>query len=200
VLVQIGLAGCPTPSLFPKGRESQTPARIAVSSHLLHVKACSEFVTSAAMHFMFDIKPMWSYFCAVNIRQVGPINLRIVGENFMRPTKRAMLFCVTACFVLSSPVIADKPDWQKHIDWAIGNHTSDPGQTNCPEQYAATEPHCMTDGGRACLMTKAIDSAKHNNCGYAFRLTLITQCHNQDAQAALASAGTQAVCTYEATK
>jgi len=152
------------------------------------------------MHFMFDIKQMWSYFCAVNFRQLGPVNLRIVGNLCDRLNGRAMLFCVTTCFMLSSPVIADKPDWQKHIDWAIGNHTSDPGQTNCPEQYAATEPHCMTDGGRACLMTKAIDSAKHNNCGYAFRLTLITQCHNQDAQAVLASAGSQAVCAYEATK
>jgi hypothetical protein len=108
---------------------------------------------------------------------------------------------LAACFVLSMPtVLADKPDWQKHIDWAIGNHTSDPGETNCPDQYAATEPKCITGGGRACLMGRAIDSAKANNCNYAFRLTLITQCHNQGAQQALGAAGQQAVCDYEKTK
>src|SRR5689334_7539735 len=96
-------------------------------------------------------------------------------------------FSFTLCMLvlvesLPPSVNADKPDWQKHIDWAIGNHTTDPGETNCPEQYAATEPACITGGGRACLMERAIDSAKHNNCNYAMRLTLITQCHNQGAQ------------------
>jgi hypothetical protein len=27
----------------------------------------------------------------------------------------------------------NKPDWQQHIDWSIGNHTTDPGETNCPD-------------------------------------------------------------------
>jgi hypothetical protein len=49
-------------------------------------------------------------------------------------------------------------------------------------------------------MTHAIDSAKHNNCSYAMRLTLITQCHNQRAQQTLAEAGQQAVCDYEKTR
>ena len=93
-----------------------------------------------------------------------------------------------------------KPDWQKHIDWSIGNHTTDPGETNCPDQYAATEPNCILGGGRACLMARAIDSAKANNYAYAFRLTLITQCHNGGAQQAIGAAGQQAVGDYLKTK
>lgn len=89
-----------------------------------------------------------------------------------------------------------KPDWQSHIDWSIGNHTTDPGETNCVDQYVATEPACITGGGRACLMARAIDSAKAGNCSYAMRLTLITQCHNGGAQHAIGSAGESSVCTY----
>src|SRR5262249_12992995 len=55
-------------------------------------------------------------------------------------------------------------DFKGNLDWCIGNHTVDPGQTNCPGDYAATYPECLTGGGRACLMTKAIDSAKANDC------------------------------------
>ena len=94
----------------------------------------------------------------------------------------------------------DKPDWQHHIDWSIGNHTTDPGETNCVDQYAATEPACITGGGRSCLMARAIDSAKANNCSYALRLTLITQCHNGGAQQAIGAAGQGAVCNYLKTK
>ncbi len=94
----------------------------------------------------------------------------------------------------------NQPDWQKHIDWSIGNHTTDPGETNCPDQYVATEPACVTGGGRACLMSRAIESAKANNCSYAMRLTLITQCHNGGAQQAIGGAGQQAVCSYLKTK
>lgn len=116
----------------------------------------------------------------------------------MKCLNLSLIICIVTLF--AGHVSADKPDWQKHIDWAIANHTSDPGETNCPEQYAATEAACITGGGRACLMVRAIDSAKHNNCGYAMRLTLITQCHNQTAQRSLGEAGQQAVCDYEKTK
>ncbi len=66
----------------------------------------------------------------------------------------------------------EKPDWMKHIDWLIGNT----GAVDCPEKYLATHPECILGGGRACLMAKAIESAKAGNCPWAFRLTLITQC------------------------
>ncbi len=95
---------------------------------------------------------------------------------------------------------AQKPDWQYDVDWSIGHYTTDPGGTDCAGQYTATEPKCITGGGRACLMEKAIDAAKHNNCSYAFRLTLIGQCHNPKAQQHLGEAGPQKVCDYEKTK
>jgi hypothetical protein len=113
----------------------------------------------------------------------------------------SFLFCIFVFVAIFEHGFgAQKPHWQEAIDWAIGNHTADPGETNCVEQYMYTEPACITGGGRACLMTHAIDSAKHNNCSYAMRLTLITQCHNQRAQQTLAEAGQQAVCEYEKTK
>jgi hypothetical protein len=95
---------------------------------------------------------------------------------------------------------AQKPDWQYDVDWSIGHYTTDPAGADCPGQYTATEPKCITGGGRACLMGSAIDSAKHDNCSYAFRLTLICQCHNPKAQQHLGEAGPQKVCEYEKTK
>ncbi len=95
---------------------------------------------------------------------------------------------------------AQKPDWEYDVDWSIGHYTTDSGGTDCPGQYTATEPKCITGGGRACLMESAIDAAKHNNCSYAMRLTLICQCHNPKAQQHLGEAGPQKVCEYEKTK
>lgn len=95
---------------------------------------------------------------------------------------------------------AQKPDWQYDVDWSIGHYTTDPAGTDCAGQYTATEPKCITGGGRACLMESAIDAAKHNNCSYAMRLTLICQCHNPKAQQHLGEAGSQKVCEYEKTK
>jgi hypothetical protein len=114
----------------------------------------------------------------------------------------SFVLCILLPIVSGLPLAfgQDKPDWQKHIDWSIGNHTTDPGETNCVDQYAATEPACITGGGRSCLMVRAIDSAKANNCSYALRLTLITQCHNGGAQQAIGGAGQGAVCNYLKTK
>jgi hypothetical protein len=89
-----------------------------------------------------------------------------------------------------------RPRWMDHIDWSIGNT----GPVDCPEQYLATYPECIFGGGRACLMSKAIEAAKANNCSWAFRLTLITQCHNGAAQTDIANAGQDAVCSYLKTK
>jgi hypothetical protein len=85
-----------------------------------------------------------------------------------------------------------RPEWMDDVDWAIGNT----GPVDCPEQYLATYPECIFGGGRSCLMRKAIDSAKANNCSWAFRLTLITQCHNGAAQLRVANAGQDAICNY----
>jgi hypothetical protein len=99
---------------------------------------------------------------------------------------------IGAIFLGRPTSTAAKPDWQVHIDWSIGNT----GPPDCVAQYAATEPKCLTEGNRSCLMRRAIDSAKHNNCSYALRLTLITQCHNAGAQQAIGGAGEAAVCAY----
>jgi hypothetical protein len=95
---------------------------------------------------------------------------------------------------------AQQPDWQKHLDWSSGNYTTDPGQANCQADYLATYPACLTGGGRACLMTKAIASAKANDCANALRVSLITQCHNGGAQSQIGGAGADAVCNYLKTK
>jgi hypothetical protein len=110
--------------------------------------------------------------------------------------RRAALTLVVGLCLTTTVLLAEKPEWQKHLDWSIGNHTSDPGETNCVDQYLATEPACIVGGGRACLMKRAIDSAKANNYAYAFRLSLITQCHNGTAQAQIGAAGQQAVGDY----
>jgi hypothetical protein len=120
-------------------------------------------------------------------------------------TKRVVNHILACTLLLLAPSLnaasgQDQPDWQKHLDWSIGNNTTDPGETNCVEQYVATEPACITGGGRACLMARAIDSAKANNCSYAMRLSLITQCHSGQAQAAIGAAGEPAVCSYLKTK
>ena len=86
----------------------------------------------------------------------------------------------------------DKPIWQGHLDWCKG----DSGQVDCPSAYLATYPECIYKGGRSCLMSKAIDSAKANNCSWAFQLSLICQCHNTEAATQIAVAGQDAVCGY----
>ena len=113
--------------------------------------------------------------------------------------RSALTFVVGLCSI-ASVLLAQKPEWQNDLDWSIGNHTSDPGETNCVDQYLATEPACIVGGGRACLMKRAIDSAKANNYAYAFRLSLISQCHNGTAQAQIGAAGQQAVGDYLKTK
>ena len=103
--------------------------------------------------------------------------------------------------ILAFPALAQLPSRpiQDTINWSIGNSTG-ADQTNCPDQYVATEARCLAEGGRACLMQRAIASAKANNCSYAMRLTLITQCHNANAQQQLGAAGEAEVCTYLRTK
>jgi hypothetical protein len=117
------------------------------------------------------------------------------GET-MNILKRSL---VAVGLILSLGGIAHA-DYKGNLDWCIGNHTVDPGMTDCPDQYAATYPKCLTEGGRACLMGKAIQSAKDSDCSNAFKLSKICQCHNGGAQTEIANAGQQAVCDYLKTK
>lgn len=88
----------------------------------------------------------------------------------------------------------DEPQWQKDIDWSVSNSTEDPGETNCPDQYPY--PGCLWAGGRACLMKYAIQSAYERDDQNAFRLTLITQCHNDGARSGIESQGATYVARY----
>jgi secreted trypsin-like serine protease len=94
---------------------------------------------------------------------------------------------------LSGDLISVRPEWMIHIDWSIRN-TDAGGSTNCPGLYPY--PGCVLRGGRACLMSQAINSAKAGSCSDAFRVTLVTQCHNKEAQQAIQSAGPTNVCSY----
>jgi hypothetical protein len=100
---------------------------------------------------------------------------------------------------VTASIPASASSWQEGVNWSIGNSTG-PDQLNCPEQYAMTEPRAAFEGGRAALMRRAIDSAKHGNYAYAFRLTLITQCHNGGFQAVLARVGQQQLGDYLRTR
>lgn len=122
-------------------------------------------------------------------------------------TKTGRIVIVSAVVLAASALVgtraivraADSPcdkECQGNIDWSIGNT----GAPDCPDQYIATEPKCLTEGNRSCLMRRAIDSAKHNNDSYAKRLTLITQCHNGNAQKSIGRASEKAVGDYLRTK
>jgi hypothetical protein len=88
-------------------------------------------------------------------------------------------------------------EWQRHIDWAI----QDTGPPDCPDLYdEAGASNCLGHGNRACLMQMAIAIAKKDDVRVAMRLTLITQCHNQEAQHAIADAGPEVVGDYLKTK
>jgi cathepsin L len=93
----------------------------------------------------------------------------------------------------------EKPDWQRHLDWAMSNRDAG-GSVNCTDKYLATYPECVINGGRSCLMNKAISSAKAGDCDNALRVSAITQCHNPSAAQQIQAAGAQAVCSYLKTK
>ncbi len=114
-------------------------------------------------------------------------------ENKMKNCVKALLLTIvfTGSVVRSANAI-DRATLHSWLNWSIGNSTG-PDQLDCPGQYGAY-PECIIGGGRACLMGKAIQSAKDGDCAKAFRLTLITQCHNGSAQAEIAGIGQQAVC------
>jgi hypothetical protein len=100
---------------------------------------------------------------------------------------------------MSPPAPPEMPP-QRTIDdlnWCMGNWTYDPGETNCFTDASYLKyPTCVANGGRACLMRIAIQSAHDNDCNNAYALSLTCQCHNGDASAAMAAAGEQKVCDY----
>lgn len=114
---------------------------------------------------------------------------------------RAKVLCLffAGCVLLANAPLAtsQQPDWQKHIDWCIG----DTGVIECPQDVIY--PECLQQGtiagkkgGRACLLEKGIRSAKDKDCDNAFRQAKVCQCHNKPAQEQINGAGKQAVCDY----
>jgi hypothetical protein len=96
------------------------------------------------------------------------------------------------------PPGSPKPEWQIHLDWCWNNFTTDPGMTNCVEQYvAAGAQKCIVGGGRKCLIGQAAYLATHGHCAdAAFPTTLVCQCNNGGARQKIAEAGPDAVCSY----
>jgi hypothetical protein len=90
----------------------------------------------------------------------------------------------------------DLPEWQTHIQWAF-NNTDAGGSVGCAADYAAAADEfnnagiaeCVIYGGRSCVMNFAISAAKANDFNQAFQLTLLTQCQNDEAAAAIRAAG-----------
>ncbi|MBY5698504.1 hypothetical protein [Rhizobium leguminosarum] len=106
---------------------------------------------------------------------------------------------------IADPVAID--EWQKHVKWS----TENTGVPNCEGMYmAANMNHCLAAGvsayagrdpprwvgNRSCVMASAIGNAHAGNCGGAFGLTLLTQCHNGAAQTQLQQAGPDRVCEF----
>ena len=119
------------------------------------------------------------------------------GEGCAQPKKYGIYTRVSnyTSWVASkmSPIAsATTPEWKTNIDWSIAN--ADAGSSaDCPDLYPY--PGCILAGGRACLMQKAIESAKRNDCTTAISLAVITQCHNPHAADTIRMA-TGAVCDY----
>jgi hypothetical protein len=86
-------------------------------------------------------------------------------------------------------------EWEQHILWSVRN-TDAGGAVDCTEQYVVVGPECLVDGGRSCLMRKAINAAYNNDCTQALKLSEITQCHNISAANEIMSMGPLAICDY----
>ena len=95
----------------------------------------------------------------------------------------------------AQPPSAEKPDWQKHLDWCAGNSDAG-GSVDCVEDYIATYPKCYVSGGRSCLIGIARQSAHDNDCQNAFNLAQMCQCNNGPAAQQIKEAGMGNVCQY----
>ena len=108
---------------------------------------------------------------------------------------RIPLLLSAICVAVSAPAFAQQQNWQKQVDSSIAAVTG-PEQVKCPELYEATQTRCQFEGGRACLMKRAIEAAKRGDCARAVQFTEITKCNDQAAQREIKDAGAAAVCNY----
>jgi hypothetical protein len=118
---------------------------------------------------------------------------------------KALSLVIPVVLVFSQVTTAqDKPDWQKHIDWA----SSDTGAPDCPWLYVTSDLQgCLAlglatgnhSGNRSCVIQLAGIAARTGDQrlqGVAFSYVLLTQCHNGGAQQAIINAGPGAVINY----
>ena len=99
------------------------------------------------------------------------------------------------CVAAIAPAFAQQQTWQKQVESSIADVTG-PEQVMCPELYESTQTRCQFEGGRACLMKRAIEAAKRGDCARAVWFTEVTTCTDQAAQREIKDAGETAVCNY----
>src|SRR5262245_24400788 len=66
------------------------------------------------------------------------------------------------CVAAVAPAFAQQQNWQKQVESSITDVTG-PEQVMCPELYESTQTRCQFEGGRACLMKRAIGAAKRGD-------------------------------------
>jgi len=108
---------------------------------------------------------------------------------------RIVLLLSAISISATTSALAQQPSWQKQVDSSIADVTG-PDQIKCPELYETTQTRCQFEGGRACLMKRAIEAAKRGDCARAVWFTEITKCTDQAAQKEVKGAGETAVCNY----
>jgi|SRR5579883_2447091 len=118
------------------------------------------------------------------------------------------LFLMGASAILVQSAAADKPQWQKDIDWAWGN-TAAGGSVDCPGRYASADAadwmrnrtvgkvaSCIASGGRSCVLDIAAKAANAGEIGQAAELAAMCQCQTPDAERRIRDAGPDQVASY----
>ena len=82
------------------------------------------------------------------------------------PVRKIALPLFAICVAAIAPASAQQPNWQKQVESSIAD-VAGPGQVKCPELYASTQTRCQFEGGRSCLMQRAIEAAKRGDCARA---------------------------------
>jgi hypothetical protein len=113
--------------------------------------------------------------------------------------KTLIMALAVTIFAFGMVAQAEKPEWQRHLEWAAATNDG-PDHLGCAEHYADLAPRCVQGGGRACVMCLAIEAAKNHDDDRAFRLALITECHDPAAVQSLAEAGHETVAEYLRTR
>jgi hypothetical protein len=92
----------------------------------------------------------------------------------------------------------EKPEWQRHLDWAMNNNNAG-GSCDCVKEYVAAGMwQCVISGGRSCVMSAAgvAATARPSDDDRAYQLSLLTECHNGEATRTLETAGRLNVANY----